>query len=574
MGTISSTYLISLLIFLVFCNHSQAEKFYYGEKSGDFVCSTNLDCNTGFTFPVFGCESGSCEAQTTFLESRNRAFLVEDGSVGDTCISIRNCALGLVCAPGNPTGKCVQPDGVLGLGQLITNIIQEDSIPGKEGDEFPPARPAPNQPTPLFVSRAISIIFLAAHDALALLTGDFQPTVLSPTAMKSMKDSKKEKMKSSSNESKLLDSETVGASLIAGFTAAKILYPESARRINAVKQTAVGELNPVYVSFAELVGRTVVSRRDDDGSSMPLFDANFAFGEFLRHQPDPNVPVVTNEEMQLALWRTWGSVRPFILTDVRQQAFLGRFPDVESEEYREQFEEVRVKGQCNNLTKDGVPLEDIGIFWGYDGSPLLGAPPRLYLQIILSVRELKFLNFKQQLRALTAVGVSLADTGIATWFWKYFYDLWRPVVGIRNDPINPDKEWDPRGVALTNVLAEGTSESERPTPCVGLNPDFPAYPSGHAAFGTAAFTTIAKVLGKRPKDIDVTFTSDEFNGDAVEGTTGEKRRVFTQSFNLQEGIDQNKASRIFIGAHWPFDATAGEIVGTQVADIISKEFKI
>ena len=31
--------------------------------------------------------------------------------------------------------------------------------------------------------------------------------------------------------------------------------------------------------------------------------------------------------------------------------------------------------------------EVIGIFWGYDGPPELGTPPRLYMQVVLGVLD-------------------------------------------------------------------------------------------------------------------------------------------------------------------------------------------
>lgn len=564
MKKFSANLLFLALAFLVFgeCAHAVAVRQAVQRVS----CTSNEECNIGYIFPFLECNSGSCEIPQVTPQLRSGAF---SQPAGATCTSIRDCQFGLVCISGNPLGTCGVPEGVLGLSHLIVNLIQEDYTAGAEGDPSLLAEPRPTQPTPLLTSRAMAIIYGAAHDAYAILTRDFQPKFLSQRS----RSSTEANLRSFSSNRQTFGDQVRAASLIAGFTAARILYPESVARINSVQESSAGGVRSDFASFGEAVGRAVVAAREGDGSERPLTDETFEFGEFLRHQPDPNFPIVQkNSDVQDNLGREWGSVTPFVLSDVRTEAFLAKFPDADTDEYRENLEEVRVKGQCNNITQDGVPIEDIGLFWGYDGAPLIGVPPRLYLQVILAIRELSSLSFKEQLRAFTAVGASMADAGIAAWLWKFEYDLWRPVLGVREDTVDADPEWNPRGVGLTNYLPPGTPESARPPFCVGINPNFPAYPSGHASFGSAAFEVIAQLLGKRPADIEVTFTSDEFNGLAVESTTGLRRRVFTQKISLQEAIDQNKDSRVFIGVHWRFDSEGGEIVGKQIADIAAREF--
>ena len=43
------------------------------------------------------------------------------------------------------------------------------------------------------------------------------------------------------------------------------------------------------------------------------------------------------------------------------------------------------------------------------------------------------------------------------------------------------------------------------------------------------------------------------------------RPAWAQTFTLQQAIEQNKVSRIYLGVHWSFDATGGETVGKAVA---------
>ena len=153
------------------------------------------------------------------------------------------------------------------------------------------------------------------------------------------------------------------------------------------------------------------------------------------------------------------------------------------------------------------------------------------------------------------------------------------MLGIRE----ADKEWGPTGKGDANPyraaakiagdpfwLPLGAPRSNPyPGPSTGASganptPNFPAYPSGHSTFGSACFGTAAKLIGKPLNKIKIKFVSDEFNG-STRDNTGAVRPKWEQSISLQEAIDQNEESRIFLGVHWRFDATGGAVVGEAIA---------
>jgi hypothetical protein len=163
----------------------------------------------------------------------------------------------------------------------------------------------------------------------------------------------------------------------------------------------------------------------------------------------------------------------------------------------------------------------------------------------------------------------MADAGAAAWDSKYFYDVWRPVTGIREaDPGsgptdlgdgNPatlgDPTFTPKGAPASNL-----------TGAPDFTPPFPAYPSGHATFGGALFQTLRRFY--RTDDIAFTFVSDEFNG-ITRDNQGNARPLLPRSFaSLSQAEEENGQSRIYLGIHWAFDKTAGIAQGRAVADAV------
>jgi hypothetical protein len=237
-----------------------------------------------------------------------------------------------------------------------------------------------------------------------------------------------------------------------------------------------------------------------------------------------------------------------------------------TDHYRDDFNKVLLKGDINRTPgQSGVrtlPEEVIGVAWGYDGPPELGTPPRLYMQIVLHVLDLieatkpGSLLPEEELAIIAGVGIAMADAGIDAWFYKYAptHMMWRPAVGIRQAvPGNgvADPGWVPLGRPDTNGSGQG------------LTPDFPAYPSGHATFGAAAFQLLRLVLVEKGISVfDVRgvdnmrfdFVSDEFNGRNRDPNSMQPREHLTLALDsLWQAITDNSVSRVYLGVHWQFD---------------------
>jgi hypothetical protein len=208
----------------------------------------------------------------------------------------------------------------------------------------------------------------------------------------------------------------------------------------------------------------------------------------------------------------------------------------------------------------------IGMFWGYDGRPGLGTPPRLYNQIVRTVAAEEHNTEAENARLFALVNLAMADAGLVAWNRKYDDDFWRPILGIRGGGSdgNPftigDPNWTPLGAQVSNPRPGETN----------FTPNFPSYTSGHATFGAAMFQTLTRFYGT--DDITFTFVSDEFNG-ITRGADGQVRPVVSRTFHsFSQAAEENGQSRIYLGIHWAFDKTQGIRSGDQVANYIFSNF--
>ena len=258
--------------------------------------------------------------------------------------------------------------------------------------------------------------------------------------------------------------------------------------------------------------------------------------------------------------------------------------------YNLAFDEVYRHGgaQALNTTFRRPSQTVTGFFWAYDGVNLLGTPPRNYNQILRQIAwdrrpgdstsdptsEAANADFAR-LFALT--NAAIADAGIFSWQEKWCFEFWRPLSGVREDPI---PQADPFWLTLS---APDTNSNEG-----AFKPPFPAYPSGHATFGGAFFQMTRLYYRARdslpfapdePDSIAFTARSDELNGVnrdltqpfnpnlPITDQLGTVRTRIELSFpSLWAAIFDNAISRIFLGVHWGFDAFAASdvLVSTEV----------
>jgi hypothetical protein len=275
----------------------------------------------------------------------------------------------------------------------------------------------------------------------------------------------------------------------------------------------------------------------------------------------------------LALGALWRGVAPFVLTSASQFR-IPPPPLLNSPAYAAAFNEVKLKGGDGFITPtDRTADETIaGIYWGYDGTPGLGTPPRLYNQIAVHIATQMETDVIDLARLLALLNVGMADAGLASWDSKYQYDFWRPITGIREaDPgTGPTGKGDgnPDTTGDTNFTPLGAPASNLFGPDFQPNftPPFPAYPSGHATFGGTVFQILRLFYGTDA--IAFTFVSDEFNGETRDNLGNIRPRIPRSFSRLSIAENENGQSRIYLGIHWAFDKTQGIIQGRNVGNYV------
>ena len=186
--------------------------------------------------------------------------------------------------------------------------------------------------------------------------------------------------------------------------------------------------------------------------------------------------------------------------------------------------------------------EWVGEFWSDDLLGLTFSPPSRFIAIANQVYENEKANLSEAIVANAKVGIALHDAAIGCWNSKYKYNLERPETYIKR-LIDPS--WEPN---LDNPL---TGDN-------GISPSFPAYPSGHATFSSAASEALASVFGYSYGMTDNCHKNRaEFSG---------YPRTFSSFFEMAL---ENAWSRVPLGVHYRMDAEEGVRYGTEIGRAVN-----
>ena len=430
---------------------------------------------------------------------------------------------------------------------LDANRRDFSNEPGKD-------KPSPEQGGPTLSSRALAIVHLAMYDAHAGVVGGASlPRYLA-----------------------VPPNPAPGASAAAAVAAAahaclSALFLRQKAHFDAAL-AAAGLSGPglsAGTDFGRLVAKAIMQDRGGDPSA-------HASGYVTSNAPGHHRLDPTNLGQSFHAPFYGAGSKCFAVTARHE---LDKLSTLTSAEHDKAVKQVRAKGIApelmgtlpNGTNKRTVDETLVGLYWAYDGPRELGTPPRLYNQIVREVAITKGNTVEQNARLFAFVNVAMGDAGILAWDQKYIHDFWRPVVGIREHdasmgPMAPtpthniDNDCDPLWLPLGAPASNSSDKNGTPS--------FPAYPSGHATFGAAAFHIVrlfyGVAAGNHAADTVFTgpFVSDELNG-VNRDNAGTVRPRHARAFprGLWQMIEENGFSRIWLGVHWSFDAFALNAAG-------------
>ncbi|WP_170149750.1 vanadium-dependent haloperoxidase [Rhodoplanes roseus] len=495
------------------------------------------------------------------------------------------------------------------------------------------------QTGPTMSSRALGLLHLAMHDAYFIALGHNQtsnpPTYLATTDVTSVLDrtSKNYTGHRDGPSNPVVPGNLANANLAltgAAVTILDLLYGRQSPNISVVASDTlrsalrrmigdhgpyIDTLHPAHglgVTVARAVFDLLGVKPDEPGADQGRYEprqGRYCFRDEpvtpVRPAPiDPNDPSRGTTAARIYHGPFYGStVKRFAVHDDAGHR-LEKWPEPAAPgapgEYQNALQEVVHLGGAPGLPKTHRDPDQTvaAYYWAYDGANLIGTPPRLYNQIIRTIAWSKKLPDGDELartsdfvRLFALANTAMADAGKYAWLEKYRFELWRPLSGIReHDPsTGPDAVagTGPEPIAEPHLSAEGADPfwyalgaPETNTDKVSFKPPFPAYPSGHATFGAAAFQMVRLYYRQRagslpsdpadwqaPDDITFTFVSEELNGISrdlrqpydpskpIEDQQGVVRtRVRRRFVSLWNAIFENALSRIYLGVHWRFDA--------------------
>jgi hypothetical protein len=448
---------------------------------------------------------------------------------------------------GGGSGTSAQTSWVHHWNQIAIDASGLDHTPVAPGE----TRTFGEQIGPGRASRAMAIVHIAVFDAVNAIAGRYQSYTGLPRAH-------------AGTSMQAAIAQAAHDTLAALFPSQAAHFDDQLAADLASNKNGRGKTDGI--DLGQRAAAAILAMRTSDGSQRP--EPKFGIDFFPSDEPGKwrQDPISKNPT---ALGAFWGEVTPFVL-ESGDQFRLPPPPAIDSPEYAAAFDEVKALGGDGIVTPT-VRNDDetqTGIYWAYDGTPSLCAPPRLYNEITVHIATQQKSDAVELTRLLALVNVAMADAGIAIWESKYFYQFWRPVTGIRE----ADAGTGPTGAGDGNAATVGDPTfSPLGAPASNLTgpnftPPFPAYPSGHAGFGGALFEILRKFYGT--DDIAFTFVSDEYNG-VTKGNDGTVRPLLPRSFtSLSQAEDENGQSRIYLGIHWVFDKTQGIALGRRVADYV------
>lgn len=370
---------------------------------------------------------------------------------------------------------------------------------------------------PISQPRGYAMLHVAMADAVIAVRGRYQPFHAHVRAPE--------------------DASAEAAAAQAGHDILVALFPAAQAAADAALANRLALISPEGLALGVQVGRNAAAQilawRQNDGYA----DANPQPPAFLASTlPGIWEPTATGPYQFSLIY----NVTPFGL--LTQFQFLPPpFPQLESTQYAEAFNEVKDVGRSNSTVRTPEQGRFAQLFAGVGAYANVTNVFRLWSNIARDVSRSNSLSLVDTARLFAMMWASMHDSLLTSHSSKAVYRLWRPETAIAHADVdgNPATDAEPGWAPLI------------PTP------PYPAYSSNMTCLATGASRMLAHVLGSDAQSVTATWYT----------ATGAV--VFAQPYTSLWALAVDEAdSRLWGGIHYRFDINGSQASCTQVADYL------
>ena len=313
------------------------------------------------------------------------------------------------------------------------------------------------------------------------------------------------------------------AVISAAYNTLVFYFPDHSASLNAQYMAALsvipdGQAKDDGVQVGKAAANSIIAIRAGDGrgANVPyIFPSVPTAGVWIPTPPgflSPQTPWV-------------GQMQPFTMRNASQFLPDEPPPDLQTEEWADDFNEVKILGAANSSVRTSAQTE-IGLFWTEHTS-------RQYARAFRALALARALDTSDTARLFAMVWTGFADSFIGCMNAKYHFSFWRPVTAIRNAGLagNPltvaDSAWTP----------------------LGTTPNHPEFPAAHGC-----------VTGSVARSLEGFFRSREVTL-VVTSTVTNTTHTFTNTKALEEEVF---GARIYAGFHYRHSLVEGFELGHKV----------
>jgi hypothetical protein len=280
-----------------------------------------------------------------------------------------------------------------------------------------------------------------------------------------------------------------------------------------------GPAKAAGIALGEQAATAIVALCADDGAAAPdVYRPHAAAGVYV-----PTVgPAVPH----------WGKRRPWAMT--RGDQFRpGPPPSLTSDAWARDYNEIKAVGSRNS-TQRTPEQTAIAKFWE-------ATAPAVYWPVARSVAAMPGRDVTDNARLFAVAAIAMDDGLIAVFDAKYTYNLWRPVIAIRNGD------------------QDGNNATDRDpgwTPFIDT-PLHPEYPCAHCIVSASLGAVLEAELGSGPTP---TLSS-------ASSTAGGAVRTWTSVAAFTKEVAE---ARIYDGVHYRYSTEVGSAMGKKIGELAAK----